>query len=217
MPQTMLVILAIAALLWLILAFAARMPKAGRLPVAAALALGLAGYSWQGQPGLAGAPSEKPVRMDGFGEVIDDPRQGITDRYGPPARYIALADAFQRQGNSADAARLLYGGVMRYPDSADIWVAYGDALASASEGVMTPAAIAAIERAQQLDPTHVGPPLFLGMAAAQQRDWAEARRQWQGLLDRTPAGAPWRADLESRLKMLNEAEAADSTPALPSK
>ncbi len=213
MPNTLLVIAGIALLLWLLLAFAARMPKAGRLPVAAALALGLAGYSWQGQPGLAGAPAEKPLKMDGFGEVIDEPLSGLTNRYGAPARYIALSDALERQGSSANAARLLYGGVIRYPESADLWVAYSNALANASEGVMTPAAVAAADRAAQIDPNHPGPALFLGMAAAQKREWAEARRQWEGLLARSPDGSPWRNDLESRLKMLDEAEAADADPA----
>ena len=213
MTPTWLLIIGITVALWLLLAFAVKMPKVGRLPVAAAIALGLAGYAWQGQPGLASAPVVKTVKMDGFGEVIDQPLAGITDQYGAPARWIALSDALERQGNSSDAARVLYGGAMRYPDSVDMWVAYGNALTNASEGVLTPAALAAFEKAAALNPNHPGPPLFLGLAAAQKQDWASARQIWGDLLARSPKDAPWRADLESRMKMLDAAEAQDRASA----
>lgn len=209
MTNAWFIILPLAILLWLVLAFLTPLPKDGRLPVAAAMALGLAGYSWQGMPDVPGAPVEKTVKMDGFGEVIEAPLAGMTDRYGAPARIIALADAFTRQGNMSNAARLLYGGTLRYPDNADLWVAYGNALAEASEGVMTPAAVMAFEQARTLDPAHPGPQLFLGLARAQKEDWAGARTEWQGLLDRSPANAPWREDLVARLKMLDMAEAKD--------
>lgn len=214
MSSTWFLIGGMAVLLWLVLVFLTPLPKAGRLPVAAAITLGLAGYSWQGSPDLPGASVVKPVNMQGFGEVIDRPLAGLTDAYGAPARLIALSDALERQGNSASAARLLYGGSIRHPDSADIWVGYGNALANAAEGVVTPAAVMAFEKARVLDPNHSGPPLYLGLAAAQREDWATARREWEGLLERTSPQAPWRADLESRLNMLDQVQASE-VPASP--
>lgn len=212
MTSTWVIIIAAALILWVAIAFFPKMPKEGRLPVAAAMALGLAGYSWQGMPSLPGAPVEKKVNMEGFGEVIERPLAGLTDAYGPAGRFIALSDAFARQGSKSNAALVLYGATMRYGDSTDLWVAYGNALANASEGVMTPAAVMAFQRAKELDPAHPGPQLFLGLAAAQKEDWATARTEWQGLLDRSPDNAPWRADLEARLKMVDQAEGVGGAP-----
>ena len=195
-----------SAILWLILAFASPMPKQGRLPVAAILSLAFGGYAWQGTPDYAGAPAERAINMAGFGEVIDQPLNGITNRYGAPARWIALSDALQRQGSFSNAARVLYGGTINYPDSADMWVAYGSALTNASGGKVPPAAELAFKKAALLDEAHPGPQLFLGLAAAQQSDLAEAEQLWTALLERSPPNAPYRAELESRIKMVQAAQ-----------
>lgn len=199
--------------IWLVLAFASPMPKIGRLPLAAAMVFGLSGYMWQGMPDYPGAPKVREINMAGFGEVIDKPLNGITNRYGAPARWIALADALQRQGNVSDAARVLYGGTINYPESADMWVAYGSALASASGGKISPAAELAFKKAATLDDAHPGPQLFLGLAAAQKDEFDEATQIWSDLLARSPANAPYRADLESRLKMIEAVKAEQLKPA----
>lgn len=199
--------------LWLLLAFASPMPKIGRLPLAAAMVFGLTGYMWQGMPDYPSAPKVRKINMDGFGEVIDKPMNGITNRYGAAARWIALADALQRQGNVSDAARILYGGTINYPQSADMWVAYGSALASASGGKVSPAAELAFKKAATLDEAHPGPQLFLGLAAAQKNEWDEASATWSALLARSPSNAPYRADLESRIKMIEAVKAEELKPA----
>ena len=199
-------------IIWLLLAFASPMPKIGRLPIAAAMVFGLSGYAWQGMPDYPGAPKEYKINMDGFGEVIKPAGNGITNPYGAAARWIALADALQRQGNVSDAARILYGGTINYPESADMWVAYGSALANASGGKISPAAELAFKKAALLDKAHPGPQLFLGLAAAQKNEFDEASKIWEALLARSPANAPYRADLESRLKMIDTLKAEGTKP-----
>lgn len=202
-------IMAGLVLIWLVLVFVSPFPKIGRLPLAAAFAFGLTGYAWQGMPDYAGAPATREINLTGFGEVIDKPMNGITNRYGSAARWIALADALQRQGNLSDAARILYGGTINYPNNADMWVAYGSALANASGGKISPAAELAFKKAASLDKTHPGPQLFLGLAAAQKDELEEATRIWRDLLARSPANAPYRADLESRLQMIEAVQSQD--------
>lgn len=199
--------------IWLVLAFASPMPKIGRLPLAAAMVFGLSGYMWQGMPDYPSAPKVRKINMEGFGEVIDAPMNGITNRYGAAARWISLADALQRQGNVSDAARILYGGTINYPESADMWVAYGSALASASGGKISPAAELAFKKAATLDEAHPGPQLFLGLAAAQKNELDEATKIWSDLLARSPANAPYRADLESRIQMIKMLQAEQLKPA----
>ena len=46
-------------------------------------------------------------------------------------------------------------------------------------------------------------PESLGLAMAQSGRLAEARGLWAELLARSPADAPWRADLEQRLQKLD--------------
>ena len=49
----------IAILVMVALCFVGRIPRVTREIVAAALLVGLAGYVWQGHPGLAGAPRDR--------------------------------------------------------------------------------------------------------------------------------------------------------------
>jgi hypothetical protein len=90
------------------------------------------------------------------------------------------------------------------PDDADIEVALGNALVGHSEGLITPAAQYAFRRAAEIDPTHPGPPFFMGLAMAQSGRLADARALWADLLARAPADAPYRQDLAMRLMRLDQ-------------
>ena len=67
---------------------------------------------------------------------------------------------------------------------------------------MTPAARLAFARAAEISPNHPGPPFFFGLALAQAGQLDEAERVWRDLLDRSPADAPYRADLAQKLAQL---------------
>jgi cytochrome c-type biogenesis protein CcmH len=76
-----------------------------------------------------------------------------------------------------------------------------------SEGMMSPAAQLAFDRAAQLAPGHPGPRFFYGLALIQGGRFAEGETIWRELLASTPATASWRPMVEDRLRVLIEVRA----------
>lgn len=194
-------ILAMGALVWSAVLIGGRLPASARIPLAATVMVGLAGYLLVGRPGLPGAPVPEPVDT-GFGEALTDPRHGMSDRFGEASQWLGMSDGLMRTGHSEMAAELLQQGLRRHPRNVDLWVGFGNALVAHAGGVMTPAAAMAFDRAADIDPTHPAPPFFAGLALAQGGDVEGARTVWSELLARSPANAPWRADLQQRLAQM---------------
>jgi len=172
--------------------------------VAAALFIGLAGYALQASPGLPGAPKA------GVPTMADDPaalvaaRRGLEAKPGMPGdKWLVIGDALARNGQFADAAAVMLGAVEKDPKNGEAWLAIANSLVAHADGMLTPAAMLAYQRAADADPAHPGPPFFLGLALAQSGRFAEARAIWANLLARTPAEAPWHADLQARLARLD--------------
>src|SRR5690606_18598839 len=117
--------------------------------------------------------------------------------------FLIIGDALARNGRYADAATVMLGAVEKDPKNGEAWLAMANALTSHADGQLTPASLFAFQRAADADPAHPGPPFFLGMALAQSGRVAEARNLWAELLQRTPPDAPWRADLEDRMKQID--------------
>jgi cytochrome c-type biogenesis protein CcmH len=76
-----------------------------------------------------------------------------------------------------------------------------------SEGIMTPAAQLAFDRAAELAPGHPGPKFFYGLALIQSGRFVEAEAIWQALLADTPPEVSWRPLVEDRLRVLAEIRA----------
>lgn len=210
--------------LWLLLAgllvaggmiWLGKLPDAARPLAAAAVMVGLAGYALQGHPSLQGRPVATLPEPDGFGEAITDRQNGMADRFGPAAQWIAMSDGFARTGKTQYAAQTLEKGLERYPDNVDLWVGLGNALVAHGGGMMSPAAALAFDEAAKRDPGHPAPPFFAGLAMAQSGDLKGAEAVWSRLLARTPADAPWRADLEMRLAQLRQAMGQTATGDAP--
>lgn len=189
-----------AGIFWL-----GKLPAAARPLVGAAIMLGLAGYALQGSPALPGKPVAAPAEPEGFGDVINDRRQGMADRFGPAAQWLGMSDGFARTGKTALAAQTLEKGLAAHPDNVDLWVGLGNALVAHGGGVMSPASALAFDEASRRDPTHPAPPFFAGLALAQSGDLKGAEAVWAELLARSPADAPWRPDLEMRLTQIRQA------------
>lgn len=126
-----------------------------------------------------------------------------------------MSDGFARTGKTELAAQTLQKGLEKYPDNVDLWVGLGNALVAHGGGAMSPSAALAFDEAARRDPSHPAPPFFAGLALAQGGDLKGADAVWSQLLARSPADAPWRADLEMRLAQLRQALGLQLPPAAP--
>lgn len=205
-------LLLLAGLVVVLTLWLGRVPAGSRPLIGAAVMLGLAGYAFQGSPALSGHPVKQAEEPEGFGEKLTDPRQGMAQRFGPAAQWLAMSDGLARAGKTEMAARTLEKGLAKYPDNVDLWVGLGNALVAHGGGAMSPAAALAFDRAARIDPTHPAPPFFAGLGLAQGGDLTGAEAVWSDLLSRSPADAPWRADLEQRLAQLRAALGPMTSP-----
>lgn len=190
------------------------MPPIARMPLAAALALGLAGYAWQGKASLPGAPTKlvEPTAARPSGARIDLPLMGMVESLDAATNWLMLSESLGRRGKTEDAAKILEGAVKAYTRNADLWVGYGEALVQHGGGRANPAALLAFGRARRLDPGHPGPDFYLGIASVRAGDLAAAERYWTAGLRRAGGNDAVREDFAARLALVRalRAEAAGS-------
>jgi cytochrome c-type biogenesis protein CcmH len=181
----------------------------------AALLLALAGYAWQGRPGLAGAPKPPPERRALPDSPFAQTREDMLGRFDRSWSWMNLAEGYQRRGDTQGGAEILQQAVRLNPRDADLWVGLGNALVVHSDGMMSPAAQLAFSRAAQIAPDHPGPRFFYGLALAQGGNYDEAERIWRELVAAAPAEAPYRRLIEERLQALQQARVTGQIPARP--
>ena len=203
MTWVLVIALALAAFALLI---ALRLPRSVWAAAAASLAVGLAGYAFQGSPSLGGAPAQ--VREDlraPLGEQIVELRREVMleENWGDRTGLIT-ADAMTRRGRFESAAILLRGHLDDNPRDAEGWLALGNTLIAQANGSMTPAARLAYRRVETLAPGDPAVPFFLGLSELQNFRMLEARSLWAEALGRTEEGSEERAAMEERLARLDE-------------
>ena len=215
-----LILFALLAILFGALVRFGKLPRGAWELTGAALLLGVAGYAWQGQPGAAGVSIEPTEKPNSFDEDSIDARNELGERFGTARDWLVFSDSLNRAGKHGAAANYLRNGIKEHPQDPDLWVGLGNALVVHADGVITPAAQFAFQRAADIAPEHPGPPFFLGMAYAQSGNIDQARAIWRELLARSSDAAPWRADLEQRLATIdrmqppmNQAEPEPNEPA----
>ena len=181
----------------------------------AALFVAMAGYAWQGRPALPGKPVPPPVRQKLPDTEFAGAREGMLGQFDTAARWLTIADSFHRSGDTQNAAGVIRAGIRAHPNDADLWVGLGNALIVHADGMMTPAAELAFQRAAKLAPDHPGPKFFYGLALAQGGKFDEAETVWRNLLASAPADAGWRPMVEERLAMVAQAKAAGAGTMAP--
>lgn len=199
-------IIGLAGAAFLLLTLVLKAPRQGWEAIAAALALGIAGFASQASIALPGAPKEAQQQTDKSGAALIEARRELASESAmpnQPNRWMIIADALSRNGQFGDAAGVVLGAVEKDPKNADAWLSLANNLVAHADGNLTPAAQYAYRRAAIANPQHPGPPFFLGLALAGSGKLAEGRALWADLLARTPADAPFRADLAERLQRLD--------------
>lgn len=181
-----------------------RIPRAAWEITAAALLLGLAGYAWQGRPGLPGSPRQAEAK-DGaaFNEKLAEQRRGMAERYGKAGQWLLLSDGLGRQGKTKEAANVLLSGLRETPDDPNLWLGFGNALVAHAGGVLSPAADFAFRRAMAIDPEGPAPRYFYGLALARAGQLKEARALWAPLAASAPEGSEIRKELEANIARID--------------
>ena len=203
-------LLVFGGLVWL-----GKLPRGAYELTGAGLLLAVAGYAWQGHPGMAGVSVEPKEKASSFDESKIESREEMGERFGTAREWLVFSDALNRSGKHGAAANYLRNGVKEHPNDPDLWVGLGNALVVHAEGIITPAAQFAFQRAADISPEHPGPPFFLGLAYAQSGKIDQARAIWTELLARSPEDAPWREDLESRLEAMEQIQPSLPTAEIP--
>jgi cytochrome c-type biogenesis protein CcmH/NrfG len=160
--------------------------------VAAALLLALAGYAWQGQPSMAGAPKARAKaepRPDSDFVQLRRPLLGEFDRAGA---WLTMSEGMIRMGDTKGAVDMLRGQLDKNPRDMDLWLGLADALIQHSGGMLNPAAEMAFNRAAQVAPDHPGPRFFYALAVARMRQFDAADQFLQQVLDMPQTTETWR-------------------------
>jgi len=178
-----------------------RVPRAQWTVLGAAMALGLAGYAWQGRPDLPGAPKAGAEAKAADGSAMVAIRRSFADGM-PSSDFLIISDGFARRGDFANAAGILRGATRKNPQDGQAWLAMANALVERADGQLTPASLYAYRKAAAANPQDAAPPFFLGVAMIRGGRLIEADQLWRESLSKTPADAPWRKDLEQRLGAL---------------
>ena len=126
--------------------------------------------------------------------------------------WAVIAPVYMHLGRFDEAATA-FAEILRLDgESADRRAGYGEALVGAAGGVVTADARAAFDKALAEQPGLPAARFYLGLAAEQDGDKPKAMAIYQGLLNETPAGAPWAAALQERLAAV-KGESAPTVPA----
>jgi cytochrome c-type biogenesis protein CcmH/NrfG len=181
--------------------------------LASALLIAMAGYAWQGRPGLAGKPVPPPARQKLVDSEFAGARRDMLGHFDTASRWLTIADSYHRSGDTQNAVGIIRAGLRAHPKDPDLWVGLGNALLIHGNGMMSPAAELAFQRAARFGPDLAGPKFFYGLALAQGGRFEEAERIWRRLLASAPADAQWRPMVESRLEALSELRRAGGAAA----
>ncbi|HXL48255.1 MAG TPA: c-type cytochrome biogenesis protein CcmI [Xanthobacteraceae bacterium] len=102
-----------------------------------------------------------------------------------------IAPVYLRVGRFDDAVKARRTALRLNGASAERETALGEALVFAANGLVTAEAKAAFERAVALDANVIQARYFLGLAAEQEGDRAQAAATWRALIESAPPDAPW--------------------------
>jgi len=182
-----------------------------------ALPLGaVALYLALGSPELPGQPlADRLARArTGAGTTVDEPTSLASLVNQVEAHLVrnpdegrgweVLAPAYMRLERFDDAAKARRNAIRLLGATADRVAGLGEALVAAAGGIVTADAKAEFARALALDRDNVTAALYLGLAAKQSGQPEEARRIWEGMIARAPAGAPWVSFVRQAIAALGE-------------
>lgn len=193
-----LVVMALSGAVLLALGAIARVPRGALGMAVVAIALALSGYAWQGHPELPSAPAFA-LREGANFNAADARAHPMKPAFTREDMALNTADAMVRAHNSAGAVALLKSELATEPKNAQLWDGLGRSLIANGDGLITPAALFAFDKAAATDPADPIPQIMHALALAQNGRYDESAQMMTQLLAHTPKNAPWRAEIEEKL------------------
>lgn len=199
--------LACAFVAWPILA---QRRERGRLLLGAAAALfvlGIGGglYVEFGHPMLAVRTLEGSQARD-LNALIGRLNTAVRAHPDDPRGWALLGQAYSTAHDPEDAAkafaRAIEAAQAQGLNLSFLYSAYGESLAQAAAGAVTPEAEAAFTQALAIDPKDKASRYFLGLAAAARGNNGQALLYWNSLMADVPANSAVHADLVDRIAAL---------------
>lgn len=148
------------------------------------------------QSGITDTASTSPVKLRlGAVEMIKGDYAAARDAFNAAladnpeldAGYVGLAQTYARQGNDAEAIRIL--GAARFKRPGRYLLEYYFGLLASRSG-REEEAIAALERAARLEPKSPDPSFELGKLYRSKQDWPDARKAFEHVVELNPQFAP---------------------------
>ncbi|MBO0753278.1 MAG: c-type cytochrome biogenesis protein CcmI, partial [Bradyrhizobiaceae bacterium] len=168
-------------------------------------------YALLGSPGLPGEPLAARDAGTSIMTMIARIERHLEENPDDGKGWEVLAPVYLKLERYDDAAKARRNALKLLGDTAQREVDLGAALAMAAGGVVTAEAKGAFDRAAAIEPGNVQAMFFLGIAAQQDGNEAEAVSIWRDLIAKGPADAPWLPLVRERLARIN-AEAPPPAP-----
>lgn len=166
------------------------------LAAAAAIALAAVGVAvWKRTATPPSAAEALPAPQGDVSSMIATLEAKLKDNPNDAEGWRMLGWAFFETGKFAESATAYARATQIDPKKADYWSSLGEAKVLAGAGDVPPDAKAAFEKAIALDPKDPRSRYFLAVAQDIAGDHKGAIDAWIALLQDTPAGAPWEADV----------------------
>jgi cytochrome c-type biogenesis protein CcmH len=126
--------------------------------------------------------------------------------------WAVLGPIYLRTGRFEDSAAAFRKSIALLGPSPARLASLGEALFSASGGVVTEEARLAFQTARELDPNDPRPQFFLAVGLAQAGKQDEARAAFTAMIETAPADAPWVSAVESQIAALDGASGQVAGP-----
>jgi cytochrome c-type biogenesis protein CcmH len=161
-------------------------------------AIGL--YLVHGSPRMPDEPyearaAERAVSIPKGGLDLDKTAAALEARLkaepGSLEGWILLARTQSARKHWQESADAYHQAMALAKDRTDIAAAYAEVLVMASDGIVTPAAKAALDDVVARDPKNPSARYYLALAKAQAGDVQGAIDAWQSLISEAPANASW--------------------------
>lgn len=129
--------------------------------------------------------------------------------------WDVLAPIYLRLGRAADAVNAYRSSIRIGGENFPRVLGLGEALATASGGTVTAEAEGFFKKAADLEPNDVRPQFYLAQGEMQDGRMDLAANRLQAFLDKAPADAPWRGQIEQAIARLRDPAAVQQQPKGP--